>query len=288
MREFDSLSISWEFVEYEESAVVLLLAPYEATVCRGKGTSAGPGALINSFLDLELYDVDLRYCPSDVGIALMGLNLRGLKPPEAVLAVRDKAALILGDGKFPVLVGGEHTLSVGMVEALSGYYGDLSVLQLDAHADLREEYGGEKYNHACVSSLIREYVDCVQVGIRSMSSKEAQLIREGGYKIFYSSDIHDNNSWFNKALDGLTDDVYLSLDLDVLDSSIMPSVGTPEPGGLGWHQVVDLIGLLCEKKNVVGFDIMELSPIKGLHAPDYLAASLLYKIIGLRYLGGLG
>jgi len=280
MHELDSLSISWEFVEYEKAGVVFLLAPYEATVSWGEGTSKGPKAVMEAFLNLELFDHELDCSPYEVGICLLGLELEGMKPLDAVRLVRDKAAEGLGDGKFPVLVGGEHSLSVGMVEAFSGRCSDLSILQLDAHADLRSEFRGERYSHACVMSHIRELADAVQVGVRSLSRGEAEQIKKEGYNIFWARDIVENKKWFREAIDALGENVYLTIDLDVFDPSIMPSVGTPEPGGLDWYLVMDFLKLLCEERNVVGFDVVEFSPIKDFSSPDYLAARLLYKLVG--------
>ncbi len=280
MREFDSLSISWEFVEYEKAGVVFLLAPYEATVSWGEGTSKGPKAVMEAFLNLELYDHEMKCSPYDAGISLLGLEFKGTKPPEAVRLVRDKTAEVLGDGKFPVLVGGEHSLSVGVVEAFIERYRDLSILQLDAHADLRCEFRGEKYSHACVMSHVREMADAVQVGVRSLSREEDELIKRENYNILWARDIVDNREWFREAINSLKQDVYLTIDLDVFDPSIMPSVGTPEPGGLDWYLLLDFLKLLCMERNVVGFDVVEFSPIEGLSSPDYLAAKLIYKLLG--------
>ncbi len=280
MHGLDSLSISWEFVEYEKAGVVFLLAPYEATVSWGEGTSKGPRAVMEAFLNLELFDHELDCSPYEVGISLLGLELEGMKPLEAVRLVRDKAAEVLGDGKFPVLVGGEHSLSYGMVGAFSGRYSDLSILQFDAHADLRSEFRGERYSHACVMSHIRELADAVQVGVRSLSRGEDELIKRENYNIFWARDIVDNKKWFREAIDALGENVYLTIDLDVFDPSIMPSVGTPEPGGLDWYLVLDFLKLLCEERNVVGFDVVEFSPIKDFRSPDFLVAKLIYKLVG--------
>ncbi|OYT54848.1 MAG: agmatinase [Candidatus Altiarchaeales archaeon ex4484_2] len=288
MHEFDSLSISWEFVEYKKAGVVFLLAPYEATVSWGKGTSKGPKAVMDAFLNLELFDEELVSSPFEVGISLLELELEGMKPLEAVRMVRDKTAGVLGDGKFPVLVGGEHSLSVGMVEAFIERYSDLSILQLDAHADLRDEFRGEKYSHACVMSRVREMADAVQVGVRSLSREENELIKKRGYTLLWARDIFDNKKWFREAIDALEDNVYLTIDLDVFDPSIMPSVGTPEPGGLDWYLLLDFLKLLCRERNVVGFDVVEFSPIKDFSSPDYLAARLLYKLVGYVFADDLG
>ncbi|MEA1924828.1 MAG: agmatinase [Candidatus Altiarchaeota archaeon] len=288
MHEFDSLSISWEFVEYGKAGVVFLLAPYEATVSWGGGTSNGPKAVMEAFLNLELYDEELAFSPFEVGICLLGLELEGMKPLEAVMEVRDKAAGVLGDGKFPVLVGGEHSLSVGVVEAFTRRYSDLSIMQLDAHADLRDEFRGERYSHACVMSRVRELADAVQVGVRSLSRQEDELIKRENYNILWARDLVDNREWFMEAIDALEDNVYLTIDLDVFDPSIMPSVGTPEPGGLDWYLTLDFLKLLCREKNVVGFDVVEFSPIEGFVSPDFLAARLLYKLVGYVFADDLG
>jgi agmatinase len=177
------------------------------------------------------------------------------------------------------MIGGEHTISIGAVKAFKERYPDLSVLQLDAHADLRDTYQENKYSHACVMRRIGEICPFVGVGIRNVSREEHEFIRQGKTDIFFDRDLAEIDGWFEAVLDRLGPNVYLTLDLDAFDPSIMPSVGTPEPGGLLWYESVDFLKELVNSKNVVGFDVVELCPVPGLVAPDFLAARLIYKII---------
>jgi agmatinase len=177
-------------------------------------------------------------------------------------------------------LGGEHTISIGLVKAHKEKYRNLSVLQLDAHADLRESYQDSKYSHACVMRRINEFCDYVGVGIRNISKEEIAFAKKEKIKIFFARDIKDKPEFGDEVLDHLSENVYLTFDLDFLDPSIMPAVGTPEPGGPGWYETLDFLKKIIQNKNVVGLDLVELSPLPGIIAPDFLAAKLLYKIIG--------
>jgi agmatinase len=202
-----------------------------------------------------------------------------------VKKVRSAAAGILERGKIPVIIGGEHSVTIGFVMALKQNYPDLSVLQLDAHADLRESYQDSPFNHACVARRISELCPIVQVGVRSLSNVEAEFLKSParkvnyGIKTHYARDIIKGVRW-GEVVEDLTEDVFITIDLDVFDPSIMPATGTPEPGGLGWYDVLGLLRTVATKKRVVGFDIVELCPIPGNVAPDFLAAKLAYKVMG--------
>ncbi len=280
MSVYDSLRISGAFVDYSKARVSIIAAPYEGSVSWGRGASKGPEAIVDAFLNMELYDDELDTKPSNVGLCLLDLDLKDKSPEDAVLEVENKVAEVVGDGKYPVILGGEHSLSIGAVRGLKKTCKDLSVLQLDAHADLRDELNNSKYGHACVMARIREKADAVQVGVRSLSGEEAETINEKNYHVSWARDIFDNNTWFDKAINCLSDNVYLTIDLDVFDPSIMPSTGTPEPGGLDWYQVTAFLREVSRRKRIVGFDIVELSPKKGFNAPNFLAAKLMYKLIG--------
>jgi agmatinase len=182
--------------------------------------------------------------------------------------------------KRVVLLGGEHTVSIGVVKALSKTCDRLSVLQLDAHADLRDSYQESKYSHACTMRRIGEIAPSVGVGIRNLSLDEQEFVEKKKIDLFYAKDLTENAGWADQVLSKLSENVYLTMDLDFLDPSIMPSVGTPEPGGLLWNETLDFLKKAVERKNIVGFDCVELCPIPGLVAPDFLAAKLIYKIIG--------
>jgi len=180
-------------------------------------------------------------------------------------------------------VGGEHSVSIGSIKAHAERFDKLSVLQLDAHADLRQEYNGSKYNHACVMARAKELCPIVQVGVRSMSSSERESVDES--RMFLSRDIHDNTDWIGQAVSTLSNDVYITIDLDVFDPSIVPSTGTPEPGGLLWYEVLTFLKAVSAEKNVVGFDVVELCPDSRNKAPDFLAAKLIYKLLSYRFGG---
>jgi agmatinase len=194
--------------------------------------------------------------------------------------VYEKVKNLIRDNKLAVVLGGEHSVSIGAVKAHAENYGDLCVLQLDAHSDFRDTYEGNRYSHACVMSRIREMVpDTVSVGIRSMDSSEKEIIKKDS--MFFAYKIFQFGDWMRKVVDKLTKNVYITIDLDVFDSSIMLSTGTPEPGGLNWRQVTGLLKSVCENRNIVGFDVVELCP-SGNKAPDFLAAKLIYKILSYR------
>jgi agmatinase len=192
-----------------------------------------------------------------------------------------KVAEWLERGKYVVTLGGEHSVSVGAVRAYVKKYPGMSVLQLDAHSDLRPEYQGSPYNHACTMARIREICPVTQVGIRSMDIEEQKYLDPG--RIFYQEEIIRQPDWMEKVIDTLSEQVYLTLDVDVLDPSVMPSTGTPEPGGMDWYTLLRLVKKVAWKKQLVGFDIVELCPSKQNKAPDFLAAKLIYKILGYRF-----
>ncbi|MDD3089275.1 MAG: agmatinase, partial [Candidatus Omnitrophica bacterium] len=196
-------------------------------------------------------------------------------------SVEKKVLGLIDEGKFVVTLGGEHSITTGPVRAHAARYKDLSVLQLDAHSDLRPEYEGSPYNHACVMSRVKEVCPCVQVGIRSMCSEEKPFVDDR--TMFYAEDIVNGCDWIERVVERLTDNVYVTIDLDVFDPAYLPATGTPEPGGLDWYKVTALLKAVCDRKNVVGFDVMELCPIKSLPASDFLAAKLVYKFLTYKY-----
>ncbi len=270
------------FSAYRTSKVVLLPLSYEGTVTYGKGTGHGPRAILQASRQLELYDEELAQETFRIGIhTFKEIAGNTLSPGEMVAAVYRQVSRLVKDEKFLVALGGEHSLSLGPVRALSDKYKDLSVLQLDAHADLRDKYQGTKYNHACIGRRILELAPLTQVGVRSLSREEADYLKNRKrLKVFYASRITGRGDWIEKVISSLSPHVYLTLDLDVLDPGIMPSVGTPEPGGLGWYETLAFLRRLTRKKKIVGFDFMELSPQPGNIAPDFLAAKLVYKLLG--------
>jgi len=263
--------------DYQKAKVVIFPVPYESTTYYKSGTKYGPQAIIDASRHMELYDVELKKTLREVDIFTLGeLEPSKNLPRETILRIKDVIEKILEDKKIPLMLGGEHSITTGAVLALKNRGNNFSVLQIDAHADLRDEFQGTKYHHGCVMRRVRNLVpSVVQVGIRSMSSEEADFIKSRKINnIFYYSDLP-----IEKIIPQLKENVYLTLDLDVLDPSIMPSVGTPEPGGLNWQQISELIKKVGEARKIVGADVVELSPIPGEIAPDFSAAKLVFKII---------
>jgi agmatinase len=267
----------------EKTKVVVLQCPYDTTASYMKGTRNGPGAILDATEYLELFDDELRKETYRVGIYTPpALLLQELTPKNMVSKVKEEVLEVLKSGKMPAVLGGEHSVSIGSAWAASEMFKDLSVLHLDAHFDLRDEYEGEKFSHACVARRFLERCAVVQVGMRSLSKEENDFLagKPDHLKSLSVYDIFNAVTWKDDAVKHLSENVYISIDLDVLDPSIMPSTGTPEPGGMGWYELLGLLKGVAKSKNIVGFDIVELMPSEGNHAPDFLAAKLLYRLIG--------
>jgi agmatinase len=270
------------YCAYRTAKIVVLPAPFDATSTWIKGADKGPAAIIEASANMETYDIE-----TDSEVFKQGIftdkPIKGEKSPQIMVAeLQIRVLKHIKNKKFVVTLGGEHSISAATIAAHVESFKNISVLQFDAHADLREEYHNSKYNHACVMARARELAPIVQVGIRSADVTERDLIQKAD-NVFLAQDIFDNNNWFGKCLKKLTRDVYLTIDLDVFDPAIMPSTGTPEPGGLGWYQVLNFLKLLMKKKNVVGFDIVELCPNPANKAPDFLAAKLVYKLLSYKF-----
>ena len=278
------LGLEEEFTDTKKSKVAILQVPYEGTVTYRKGTSTGPKAIIEASKEVEVYDSELDYCPCDLGIStLKPINVAGT-PEEINNNIYNEIKKSIQDNKFIITLGGEHSITSGIVKAFKEKFNNLSILQLDAHSDLRDSYQDSKFNHACVMRRIFDLgVKFAQVGIRSVSDDEEPFIKKNKIKMFFARNIYNNENWFKDVLDSLTDNVYITIDLDVFDPGIMPAVGTPEPGGLDWYKVINFLKEVFKNKNVVGCDVMELSPIKDNIAPDFLAARLVYKLIAYKF-----
>lgn len=276
------LGIPKEFSALENSRFVVLLVSYEQTTTYIAGTRGGPNAIINASAQVELYDEELGFEPYTKGICTLGdLQITSLGPEKMNGIIYQASKELVHSGKTIAMFGGEHSISWGLVKAYKEKYRNLSVLQMDAHADLRNEYQENKFNHACVMRRIRELAPAVQVGIRNLSIEESEYIQsQNNLPIFYAREMHSSDAWMDKAISLLSDEVYLTLDLDFLDPSIMPAVGTPEPGGLLWYPTLTFLKKLAKQKKIVGFDAMELAPLPGMAAPDFLAAKLIYKLMG--------
>lgn len=263
----------------ETSKVVILPVPYDSTTDYKSGAREGAQAIISASQQLELYDAELDREPYQVGIhTLPSLEPVMSGPEQMITRVYQAARDLLQKDKLVVMLGGEHSLTLGLVQALGQRYHKLSVLQLDAHADLRNEYLGTKYSHACVMRRVWELCPIVPVGIRSLSLEEHEFLKQHKLEPFYAEDWTLDLA--PKVLANLPPEVYITIDLDVFDPSIMSAVGTPEPGGLSWHQVLGLLRVVAKERQVVGFDIMELCPREGPTSCTFLAAKLVYKLIG--------
>ncbi len=274
------LDLEEEYSQLETSKVVVVSLPYEATTTYGTGTRFGPEAIIKASAHLETYDEELNLVPAQIGIAtIQPDNIFSLAPEKFVQKVADLTVYLLEQGKFVIGLGGEHTISVGLVEGFKRFYSDFWVLQLDAHSDLRYSYKSSRYNHACVMARIQEKCAFVGVGIRSGILHEAKRLKEPS-RIFYAHEMYENSNWPQEVLKILGEKVYITIDLDFFDPAIMPSVGTPEPGGFGWYDSLKFLKQVIRTKKVLGFDVVELSPVSDLKAPDFMAAKLIYKLIG--------
>jgi len=272
--------IEKEFSDFEKSRVIILPVPYEATTTYGKGTKEGPRAIIDASRNMELYDEELDCEPYKVGIHTLKEFREGFDNPQKMIkALADKAQGLFSSGKLVIALGGEHTITLGMVKGLRKKEKDFSILILDAHADLRNSYEGTKYSHACVTRRLIEENKIVQVGIRSLCQEEADFIKKKNLRLFYAKDIVGREEWMKEAISRLSDKVYLSIDLDFLDPSIMPAVGTPEPGGLGWYETLKFLRLLTKDKKILGIDIVELCPAPQDIPSSFTAAKLIYKLI---------
>lgn len=269
-----------KYSEKVKSHFLILPVPYEATTTYGHGTANGPKAIIDASLNMEFFDEELRQETYELGIhTLPFMNLGSAKPEEALDKLTDYVYKMEIEQKDKTLIsiGGEHSISPGIVRAFKKNHSNLSVLQLDAHADLRDSYQGSSYSHACSGRRILEDVPLVPCGIRSFSKEESDFIEKTGQEIFFGKTALKNIS---KIKSLLSDEIYITLDIDILDPSIMPSTGTPEPDGWNWRELCNFLKEIILKKKVVGIDIVELAPIPGLIAPDFTTAKLIYRIMG--------
>lgn len=266
---------------YLESAVIILPVPYDETSTWMRGADKGPDAILKASVNLEFYDIETSSEAHKAGINTVEPVLEKGTPGKLVNAVYERISAILADNKFPVLIGGNHTVPIGAIKAFSEHFENLSILQLDAHADLRQEYEGSEFNHACAMARAREHAPIVQVGIRSMSESELPYIERD--RIFYSHELYYDKSLYAKAIDKLTENVYITIDLDVFDPSIMPSTGTPEPGGPQYFELLHFLRDVIKNRNVVGFDVVELCPSDTNKSPDFIAAKIIYQLLSYKF-----
>ena len=270
-----------KYAKLENASIVIIPAPYDQTSTWVKGADRGPAAIIEASGNMELYDIE-----TDSEVYLKGIYTAEavdgrLYPGDMVETVRERVERHIQNDKFTVVIGGEHSVSIGAIRANAEKHPDMTVLQLDAHCDLRDQYEGSEYNHACVMARVRELCPILQVGIRSMDSSEKESLDKD--RVLFATDIHSSSDWIGRVVSKLPDKVYITIDLDVFDPSIMPSTGTPEPGGLLWCEVLTLLKTICNSKQLVGFDVVELCPDERNKAPDFMAAKLIYKLLSYKF-----
>lgn len=266
-----------EYAKLDTSKIVLIPVPYDGTSTWIKGADRGPEAFLEASENMEIYDIETDSEVYKQGVFLADPVTENSSPEKMVEAVHQTASAYIKKGKFVTLFGGEHSVSIGSIRAFRENFENLTVLQFDAHSDLRPEYEGSTCSHACAVHEAQKTTNLVQVGIRSMDIVEKPFLKKEN--CFFASTIYSNPNWMTEALRKIKGNVFITIDLDVFDSSIMPSTGTPEPGGLNWYHVVDFIKLVVQHHQVVGFDIMELCPNKTNKGPDFLAAKLYYQIL---------
>lgn len=279
----DDHAASWD-----RAGAVVLPVPYEATTSWGGGTRNGPSALIEASRYIELYDHELQAEPHEAGIhTLPALELTRAGPEAAMEELEDAYRRLIEvlDGRFPVMLGGEHSISAPPIRAWADALGErVCVLQMDAHADLRASYEGTGASHASAMARVLGHADVVGVGIRGISAEEVQVAAaEPGVHLIYADNMWQDDAWMDEALERLHDPVYLTFDVDYLDPSLMPSTGTPEPGGGEWYRTLRFLRRVFRERKVVAMDLVELAPLPGVFAPDFLAAKLVYKLIGYRF-----
>jgi agmatinase len=269
------------YAQYDTASVLLQSIPYDGTSTWGKGADNGFEEFLEAAENMELYDIETNSEVYKNGVFILP-PLTEKSSPEAVFAaVYDNTKTLLNTDKFLTFFGGEHSISIGIIKAYYERFKDLTVLQLDAHADLRESYLGSKYNHACALHDASINTNLIQVGIRSMDISEKEFLNPR--KCYFAHQMYDNEEWMEKSIRKMTEDVYITLDLDVLDPAIMPATGTPEPGGLEYNTILKYLKQVFLNRNVVGFDINEFAPLKGLKAPQFLVSKLYYKMLSYKF-----
>lgn len=270
-----------KYCQFDTAQVLLQSIPYDGTSTWGKGADKGFQAFLQAAENMELYDIETDSEVYTKGIHILPAILEKESPESVFKSVYTKTKELLENEKFLTFFGGEHSVSIGVIKAFYEKYSDLTVLQLDAHADLRPIYDGSPYNHACALHDASKNTNLVQVGIRSMDSVEIPFLDKG--KCFFAEDIYHSKIWMDDSIKLMGDDVYITIDLDVLDPSIMPSTGTPEPGGLDWDTTINYLKKVFQNKNIVGFDLVELAPQENQKAPDFLTAKLYYKLLSYKF-----
>lgn len=274
-------NIASEYAKKETAKVVLIPVPYNGTDSWQKGTDKAPQAFLKASENLELYDIETDSEVYKRGIFLADAVSENKTPETMSAAVYENVKTYLNTNKFVTIVGGEHSVSIGTIKAFNEHFDNLTVLQIDAHAGIKKEHLGSKINHSCSMYHASQVTNLVQVGVRSMGHIEKTVIDYD--KVFFAHDLATDDYWMENAIEAMTDNVYISFDLDGFDPSIMPSVGNPEPGGLFWYETLDFLRKVFEEKNVVGFDLVELCPNEHDKTSDALAAKLYYKMLSYKF-----
>lgn len=275
--------------DFEHARVVIFPVPLDRTTSYVPGTRNGPHEILVASSHMELWDEETETNVHSIGVfTLPEMEFPFASMEEVIQEIRRVATEIVSRDKFPVVLGGEHSITAPVVAAVASKYPGLSVLQIDAHADLRESYMGTRHNHACAMRRVLEYARTTQVGVRSLSPEEAAAASTLPTEIFYDYNMRQDEDWIDRVVESLGETVYITIDCDGFDPAIMPAVGTPEPGGLTWYEALALLRRVIESRRVVGCDIVELCPLPGLVAPNYLCAKLIYKILSYRFGGEIG
>jgi agmatinase len=271
---------------FDDSAVVVLPVPVDRTTSYVSGTRHGPHEILQASSHMELWDEEIQADVHGIGIFTLPEMELPFGEMEPLLDEIERVGYeIIGRDKFLVSLGGEHSITPPLVSAAARKYPGLSVLQIDAHADMRDAYMGTQHNHACAMRRCLHYARLTQVGIRSLSTEEAEILPKLNTTVFYDASMRRDPAWIDKVVDSLAADVYVSIDVDGMDPAIMPATGTPEPGGLSWAEITTLLRTVAERRRIVSADIVELSPIPGMVAPTFLCAKLIYKLLTYRFAG---
>ena len=270
-----------EYAKLDRAKIVLIPVPYDGTSTWQKGADKGPQAFLEASENMELYDIETDSEVYKEGIYLVDAVAENASPEKMVDAVHQITKSYIKKNKFVTLFGGEHSISIGTIRAFNESYQNLTVLHIDAHADLRQSYEGSTCNHACAVYEASQTTNLIQVGIRSMDVQEKSVIDYD--KTYFAHEMAIDDSWMDAAIEQMTDNVFITFDLDAFDPSIVPSTGTPEPGGLFWYETLDFLKQVFKEKNVVGFDIVELCPNEQDKSSDFLAAKLYYKMLSYKF-----
>lgn len=270
-----------KYCQFETAEVLLQSIPYDGTSTWGKGADKGFEAFLHATENMEVYDIETDSEVYKKGVHILPAITEDASPEAVFQSVYAKTLELLSYDKFLTFFGGEHSVSIGVIKAFYEKFKNLTVLQLDAHADLRPSYDGSPYNHACALHDASKHTNLIQVGIRSMDSVEIPFLKKD--KCFFAEDMFHSPTWMEDSIKLMGNDVYVTIDLDVLDPSIMPSTGTPEPGGMDWNTIITYLKKVFKNKNIVGFDLVELAPQENQKAPDFLTAKLYYKLLSYKF-----